>query len=123
VLSSFSASSNDEELEYFNEILAWVTCSEKPLTLAKIDAILRLKSPEGDGMIYLEGALRRQFASFFVLDREDGLTTAELQNMSTQPGLFDGSDDEGENDDEEEAFEDVDNFTDFNSDSKTTTRL
>ncbi|KAL3490747.1 NACHT and TPR domain protein [Aspergillus germanicus] len=121
VLSSFSASSNDEELEYFNEILAWVTCSEQPLTLAKIDTILKLKSPEGDGMIYLEGALRRQFASFFVLDREDGLTTAELQNMSTQPGLFDASDDEGEEDEEEEAFEDVDNFTDFNSDSKTTT--
>ncbi|KAL2843076.1 NACHT and TPR domain protein [Aspergillus pseudodeflectus] len=122
VLSSFSASSNDEELEYFNEILAWVTCSEQPLTLEKIDAILKLKSPEGDGMIYLEGALRRQFASFFVLDREDGLTTAELQNMSTQPGVFDESDDEEEREEEEEeAFEDVDNFTDFNSDSKTTT--
>ncbi|KAL2832224.1 NACHT and TPR domain protein [Aspergillus pseudoustus] len=118
VLSSFSSSSNDEELEYLNEILAWVTCSEQPLTLETIDAILKLKSPEGDGMIYLEGALRRQFASFFILDREDGLTTAELQNMSTQPDLFDASDDEEK--EEEEAFDDVENFTDFNSDTKTT---
>lgn len=120
VLSNFSMSSNEEELEYLNEILPWVTCSQQPLTLGLIDAILKLKSPEGDGMIYLEGALRRQFASFFTLDREDALTTAELQNMSTKADVFDGSDDE-KNENEEEAFEDVDNFTDFNSDLQTTT--
>ncbi|RAL05354.1 NACHT and TPR domain protein [Aspergillus ibericus CBS 121593] len=119
VLSNFSMSSSEEELEYLNEILPWVTCSQQPLTLGLIDAILKLKSPEGDGMIYLEGALRRQFASFFTLDREDGLTTAELQNMSTKPAIFDGSDDEADGD--EEAFEDVENFTDFNSDLQTTT--
>ncbi|KAL2871688.1 NACHT and TPR domain protein [Aspergillus lucknowensis] len=119
VLLSFSSSLNEEELEYLNEILVWVTCSEQPLTLAKIDAILKLMSPEGDGMIYLEGALRRQFASFFNLDREDGLTTSELQNMSTKPDLFDGSD--SENEEKEDAFDDVENFTDFNSDTLTTT--
>ncbi|PWY88579.1 NACHT and TPR domain protein [Aspergillus sclerotioniger CBS 115572] len=120
VLANFSISSNEEELEYLNEILLWVTCSQQPLTLGLIDAILKLKSPEGDGIIYLEGALRRQFASFFTLDREDALTTAELQNMSTKPDVFDGSDDE-ENEDQDEVFEDVDNFTDFNSDLQTTT--
>ncbi|RAL07814.1 NACHT and TPR domain protein [Aspergillus homomorphus CBS 101889] len=119
VLANFSMISNEEELEYLNEILQWVACSQQPLTLGLVDDLLRLKSPEGDGMIYLEGALRRQFASFFSLDREDSLTTAELQNISTKPGIFDASDDEA--DQSEEAFEDVDNFTDFNSDLQTTT--
>ncbi|KAL4933037.1 ATP-binding protein [Aspergillus undulatus] len=119
VLLTFSASCSAEELEYLNEILAWVTTAQQPLTTGKIDAILKLKSPDGDGMIYLEGALRRQFASFFNLNREDGLNTAELQNMSTRPDLFDASDDEEKQ--EDETFEDVDNFTDFNSDGKTTT--
>ncbi|KAB8238058.1 NACHT and TPR domain protein [Aspergillus alliaceus] len=122
VLLSFSTSSNEEELEFLNEILLWVTCSRQPLTLAEVEAILRLKSPEGDGMIYPEGALRRQFASFFNLDREDGLTTAELQMMSANRSTFDESDDEGEdNDAGEEAFDDVENFTDFDSHKQTTT--
>ncbi|KAE8376136.1 hypothetical protein BDV26DRAFT_294367 [Aspergillus bertholletiae] len=120
VLSSFSSSSTEEEIEFLNEILLWVTCSRKPLTLAKVEAILKLKSPEGDGMIYPEGALRRQFASFFSLDREDGLTTAELQMMSTDKDNFDLSEDEGEEKNAEEAFEDVENFTDFDSHRQTT---
>ncbi|KAL4952200.1 NACHT and TPR domain protein [Aspergillus filifer] len=124
VLSSFSASSTEEELEYLNEILVWVATAQQPLTIGIIDAILRLKSPDGDGMIYLEGSLRRQFASFFNLDREDGLNTSELQKRSTRPDLFDASDDEHQQEDEdafEDAFEDVDNFAEFNSNSTTTT--
>ncbi|KAL4931965.1 NACHT and TPR domain protein [Aspergillus undulatus] len=120
VLTSFSASSDEEELEYLNEILLWVTCSQHPLTLHEIEEILKLKSPEGDGMIYLEGALRGRFAAFFSVDRDDGLTTAELQNMATRPDLFGGSDD-GKRDEDEEVFEDVENFTDFNSDGLTST--
>jgi tetratricopeptide (TPR) repeat protein len=121
VLLNFSNSSVEEELEYLNEILIWVTCSQQPLTLGFIDKILRLRSPEGDGMIYLEGTLRRQFASFFTLDRADALTTAELQNMSTKPDLFDGSDNDEMSKNDQEAFEDAENFTDFNSDLQTTT--
>ncbi|KKK20439.1 hypothetical protein ARAM_002899 [Aspergillus rambellii] len=122
VLESFSDSSNDEELEYLNELLLWVTCSQQPLTLSIIEAILKLKSPEGDGMIYTEGALRRQFASFFNLDRLDGLTTAELQNLATNAGLEDDSDDEKEAlSANEDAFEDVENSTDFDSEKSTTT--
>ncbi|KAL3473862.1 NACHT and TPR domain protein [Aspergillus californicus] len=114
VLSSLSASCNEEELEYFNEIVIWITMSKQPLTLAQLDSILKFMSPEGDGMIYLEGALRRQFASFFDVNREDGLTTAELQSIS----IHSNDDDE---DEAEYAFDDVDNFTDFNSDGISTT--
>ncbi|KAE8149863.1 hypothetical protein BDV25DRAFT_140381 [Aspergillus avenaceus] len=103
VLLSFSTDSNEEELGFLNETLLW------------------LQSPEGDGMIYPEGALRRHFASFFNLDRENGLTMAELQMMSTNRDNFDESDNEGSDSDADEAFEDADNFTDFDSHKETTT--
>ncbi|KAF7586870.1 hypothetical protein BBP40_008217 [Aspergillus hancockii] len=120
VLASFSESSNEEELEYLNEMLLWVTCANQPWRLAEVEAILRLKSPEGDGMIDLEGALRRQWASFFTLHREDGLTTAELENGLAHLDGFDGSDDD-EKLGADEASEDMDYFMDFNSKTDTTT--
>jgi hypothetical protein len=51
---SFSSSLNTEELEFLNKLLLWITCALCPLTLSKVEVILELKSPEGDGMIYLE---------------------------------------------------------------------
>jgi tetratricopeptide (TPR) repeat protein len=117
VLESFSASSNEEELDYLNELLAWIACALRPFKLGEIETILRLKSPEGEGMIYLEGMLRKQFASFFTLNRDDGLTTAELQNPHRYK---DDSDDQEEEGEKREAFEDVENETDFDSNKETT---
>ena len=117
VLESFSASSNEEELEYLNELLAWTACAPRPFKLGEIETILKLKSPEGEGMIYPEGALRKQFASFFTLNREDGLTTAELQNPHRYKG---DSDDEEEESEKGEVFEDVESTTDFDSNKETT---
>jgi hypothetical protein len=116
VLESFSANSNEEELEYLNELLAWTTCALRPFKLGEIETILRLKSPDGEGMIYPEGALRKQFASFFVLNRDDRLTTAELQN----PHQYKADSDEEEESETREVFEDVDNETDFDSNKETT---
>jgi tetratricopeptide (TPR) repeat protein len=123
VLMSFSSSLNNEELEFLNELLLWTTCALRPLTLGEVEAILELKSPEGDGMIYLEGALRKQFAAFFNLHREDGLTTTELQAMTAT------ADEESDNEGDvvqkpagdNDAFEDVENFSDFDSNKKSTT--
>jgi hypothetical protein len=123
VLESFSASSNEEELEYLNELLAWTTCAPRPLKLDEIETILRLCSPDGEGMIYPEGALRKQFASFFSLNREDGLTTAELQNPRQPKIDLDDEDeesDDGEDNEDGEAFQDVENDTDFDSNKETT---
>ena len=68
-------------------------------------------------MIYPEGALRKQFASFFILNREDGLTTAELQNPHRYKGDSDDEEEEGE---KGEVFEDVESATDFDSNKETT---
>ncbi|CAG8016084.1 unnamed protein product [Penicillium nalgiovense] len=119
VLATFSERSHEEELEYLNETLLWVTCADQPWKLADLEAILKLKSPEGDGMIDLEGAMRRQWASFFSLDREDGLTTAELDNGLGHLDAFDwGADDEkhGEYENPEEDY-----FMQYNSKKNTTT--
>ncbi|KAJ5819255.1 NACHT and TPR domain protein [Penicillium riverlandense] len=119
VLATFSERSNEEELEYLNETLLWVTCANQPWRLAEIEAVLRLKSPEGDGMIDLEGALRRQWASFFSLDREDGLTTAELEDGSADLDAFDWRTEEEKQDEYESPEEDY--FMAFNSKKDTTT--
>ncbi|RYP54147.1 hypothetical protein DL769_010400 [Monosporascus sp. CRB-8-3] len=122
VLMSFSAGLNEEELEFLNELLLWTTCAPRPLTLGEVEAILELKSPEGDGMIYLEGALRRQFAAFFSLDRDDGLTTMELQTTTRTVTESDDEEDAlQEPGEDEDAFEDVENFTDFDSNKESTT--
>jgi len=70
-------------------MLAWFTCAQRPLKLEELDTLLKIKSPTGDGNWWLEGKLRVQFASIFMLTREDGLTTAELQRVTA-----DGVDDE-----------------------------
>ena len=119
VLATFSERSNPEELEYLNETLLWVTCAGLPWRLDEIETILRLKSPEGDGMIDLEGALRRQWASFFSLDREDGLTTAELENGSVDLDAFDLRTDEEKQEEYDSSEEDF--FVAFNSKGNTTT--
>ncbi|ROT37793.1 NACHT and TPR domain-containing protein [Sodiomyces alkalinus F11] len=59
-----------------NEVLQWVCCAETALTLEQIEAILSLKF--GDPPLHLEESLRTHFASFFTLEREDGLSTADL---------------------------------------------
>ncbi|KAJ5415509.1 NACHT and TPR domain protein [Penicillium sp. CMV-2018d] len=119
VLATFSGRSHEEELEYLNETLLWVTCADQPWGLDDLEAILRLRSPEGDGMIDLEGALRRQWASFFTLDREDGLTTAELENGSAHLDVFDWDGDQEKQDEYESSDEDY--FINFNSKKGTTT--
>jgi tetratricopeptide (TPR) repeat protein len=119
VLATFAERSDEEELEYLNETLLWVTCASQPWRLGEIEAILRLKSPEGDGMIDLEGALRRQWASFFSLDREDGLTTADLENGSADLNAFNWSADKDQQCDYETTKEDY--LMAFNSKKDTTT--
>ncbi|PKX90549.1 NACHT and TPR domain protein [Aspergillus novofumigatus IBT 16806] len=121
VLMSFSASLNDDELEFLNELLLWATCAVRPLTLGEVEAILELKSAEGDGMIYLEGALRKQFAAFFNLDRDDGLTTTELQTLADRAYESDDEPVTKEESDDQEAFEDIENIIEFDSNKESTT--
>ncbi|KAF2794942.1 NACHT and TPR domain protein [Melanomma pulvis-pyrius CBS 109.77] len=114
---SISLKDNVEAAEDLNTLLAWVTCAQRPLKLDELDTLLKVKSPTGDGNWWLEGTLRKQFASFFMLTRVDGLTTADLQRTKTLRDDFEVDlDDEISTD----AFDDVENDTNFDSDPATT---
>ncbi|OAQ74510.1 NACHT and TPR domain-containing protein [Purpureocillium lilacinum] len=65
-----------EEARDLNEMLRWVTCAEEVLTLEQLEAALIMEF--GDPPLFLEESLRRQYACFFELEREDGLTTDDL---------------------------------------------
>ncbi|KAI9769862.1 MAG: hypothetical protein M1839_003581 [Geoglossum umbratile] len=115
VLEGFSLSLTDEDPGCLNELLAWATCARSPLKLGELDALLKLRSEDGEGMFYLEGMLRKQYASFFSLIREDGLSTADLQNPHEMP-----ADSDGDQEAEEEGLDDIENTTDFHSNPSTT---
>jgi NACHT domain len=85
----------------FMEILAWVTCAQRPLKLAELRTVLRLRPPLGEGVPDLEERLRGQFASFFTLTRRDGLTTEALLERASHAGT-NKSDTEAGNDNESE---------------------
>lgn len=92
VLKGFSEllKETPKDAEDLNELLAWILCVPRPLKLCEVENILKWRNPDGEGWIRLEGDLRGQFASFFVLTREDGMTTAEL-SASLRDGDWNGN--------------------------------
>jgi tetratricopeptide (TPR) repeat protein len=127
VLESFSSSPQDDDMDDLNELLAWVTCAQRPLKLGELDMILKLKSPTGDGLISLEASLRIQFASFFSLTRTDGQTTEDLQRMPENSAQSDSESEADEPETEARAglhegdgLYDAEHVTTFNSNPSTT---
>ena len=55
VLARFSNTLEEDDISDLNELLAWVVCAERQLTLGELDTIMKLRSSDGDGVIYLEG--------------------------------------------------------------------
>lgn len=107
VLERFSQDLEQDDIDDLNELLTWVTCAQRPLTLSELDDAMKIKSKDGTGIIDLEGQLRNRFASFFSVSREDGLSTNDLQkslmryfvdneneNVEGEAGRGDSSEDE-----------------------------
>ncbi|KAJ6116432.1 tetratricopeptide repeat domain protein [Penicillium capsulatum] len=118
VLRGFSELLNEtpEYADDLNELLAWIVCAPQPLLLSEVEHILKWKNPDGAGWIRLEGDLRGQFASFFVLTREDRMTTADLSHLSADIG----SNQNDTFDPHLDVNEDYDGSLDFGSDPRTT---
>ncbi|KAL2751840.1 hypothetical protein ACRALDRAFT_2030508 [Sodiomyces alcalophilus JCM 7366] len=98
----FSETITEADARDLNEVLKWVCCAEMALTLEQIEAILSLKF--GDPPLYLEESLRTHFASFFTLEREDGLSTADLveryqhqRALAAERNNMDGANGNGQN--------------------------
>ncbi|KAJ5598440.1 hypothetical protein N7537_008524 [Penicillium hordei] len=116
VLETFSTRLNEEEATDLNTILAWVACADSPVKLCELDEILRVGSKSNDGKLGLEDALRTQYASLFVLNRDDGLTTADLAGEGRKAFTQPENDGSAENDDSSSEQE-----HEFNSNTYTTT--
>jgi tetratricopeptide (TPR) repeat protein len=115
---SESLADNHHFAEDFNEILAWVVCAPRPLNLREIENLLKWRSPEGEGWIWLEGSFRVQFASIFTLIREDGLSTADLKRIPRGKMFVDIEQSKDYDSDESDCFDET---AYFDSDPKTTT--
>ena len=75
-LVNLSNTITEEEAEDLNEMLRWTVCAEQALTMEQLEAALILAF--GDPPFRFEDSLRGQYACFFELEREDGLTTDDL---------------------------------------------
>jgi Cdc6-like AAA superfamily ATPase len=70
---------SEEDAEDFENLLSWVASAKRPFRLGELEDILKLTSKDGEGVVYLEGELRKRYASFFNVNREDGRTTEDFQ--------------------------------------------
>lgn len=75
-LANLSITISEEDARDLTEMLQWVSCAEESLTLEQLEAALIMRF--GDPPLRLEESLRGQYACFFALEREDGLTTDDL---------------------------------------------
>ncbi|KAG8529667.1 uncharacterized protein KY384_005148 [Bacidia gigantensis] len=85
VLKRFADTSTEDTIADLNEILAWVACTKRHLTLGELDTFFKIQSADGEGLIDMEGDLRTRYASFFTITRVDGLTTEDLQSYHKEP--------------------------------------
>ncbi|KAF4982107.1 hypothetical protein FZEAL_2213 [Fusarium zealandicum] len=75
-LKNLSDTLYEDQAKDLNEMLQWAACAEEVLSLEQLEAVVILKI--GDRPFNLEETLRGQYACFFELEREDGLTTDDL---------------------------------------------
>ncbi|KAF5020614.1 hypothetical protein F66182_7363 [Fusarium sp. NRRL 66182] len=75
-LKNLSETLYEDQTKDLSEMLQWVACAEEVLTLEQLEAVLILRF--GDPPFHLEETLRGQYACFFELEREDGMTTDDL---------------------------------------------
>lgn len=119
VLEGYSSSISEDEASDLNDMLMWTSLARRPLFLGELDAALRLKSEEGEGLIDLEGNLRKNYASLFTPSRDDGLTTAEL--LAPKRAYDDDEEETVAGADEGDGEDDLDFPSQFDSNPKTTT--
>jgi tetratricopeptide (TPR) repeat protein len=116
VLEGFAATLSLTDSEDLNDMFMWVTLAGRPLYLGELDAALRLKSENGEGLGRLEDSLRKAYSGFFSLTRGDGLSTSDL--LGRQPLDESSMDRAAESEDDSNA--DEDSLFEFRSDPRTT---
>ena len=86
---------DEEQIADLNEMLKWATCAQRRLTVAELRLILNarqynqarsgaIQEDYVDEMVQFEASLRKRYASWFTLIRDDGLSTEDLKDVLTQ---------------------------------------
>ena len=98
-LDQLGKSLDREKIADLNEILKWVTCAQRRLTLSELKTILNTKQGRGgpsedfeldyeDEMFQFESSLRKRYSSLLTLIREDGLSTEDLRDELKQRDII-----------------------------------
>ena len=77
-LERLSQTLDAEDIDQMNDLLCWVSCAKRPLTLAELETILKHTSPTGECDLDLEGSLRGRYALFFMLEQDDELSNPDM---------------------------------------------
>lgn len=88
-LKSLAATVPPADMQDLNEMLSWVACAKEVLSLGQLEAVLVLRF--GDAPVRLEDTLRGQYACFFELERDDGMTTDDLIKSWERKNRADGA--------------------------------
>ena len=89
-LQSFGRTLDKNKIAELNQMLAWVACAQRRLTLGELKEVLTAKRAGdsvaetseldySDEMSHFESRIRKRYASLFTLTREDGLSTEDLK--------------------------------------------
>ena len=76
-LDNLTKTIQEDDARDLNEMLRWVACAEEALTLEQLESALTMKFKDPP-LVPLEESIRVQYACFFELEREDGLTTDDM---------------------------------------------
>ena len=86
ILERYTATLEPEELTMLNELIQWITCAKRPLTLDELEGIVKFNC-RGCDSSFLENDLRSRYSSLFVVTRTDGLTDAEIRESKRLDAL------------------------------------
>ncbi|RFU33903.1 hypothetical protein B7463_g2403, partial [Scytalidium lignicola] len=105
ILQRFSTILDEDAIIDLNIFLEWVACAEEPISLENLNQIIQFQRSYGP-YSGLEHDLRKKYASLFVLQRADNLTSEDLMSEEVL-----------EDSDEDESFMETARNSDADSDT------
>lgn len=72
LLSRLARRLDEYAIEDLNDLVAWVECSQRFLSLADLDAILTLRKPYGARITDLDDLLAQEFGGLFITSSDEG---------------------------------------------------
>ncbi|KAK4555413.1 hypothetical protein LTR86_007710 [Recurvomyces mirabilis] len=89
VINRLARQLDEHEQEDLHDILAWVACAKRSLSLAELDALLTIRRPGGARVVDLERRLRTAYVTLFSVTGSGatGATTADERSRKRLDGF------------------------------------